>query len=79
MTDLQVVQPVFTLVLYSIFRLRTTAHPAIVGWGMGHSGLSHNAFQTTGGIVDSKGSEQTNQSVSMIRHCDHKEGQLDSL
>jgi hypothetical protein len=31
MTDLQVVQPVFTLVLHSMFRLRTTTLPAIVG------------------------------------------------
>jgi len=30
MTDLQVAQPVFTLVLHSIFRLRATTLPAIV-------------------------------------------------
>jgi hypothetical protein len=39
MTDLQVAQPVFTLVLHSMFRLRATALPAIVGQGMGHSRL----------------------------------------
>jgi hypothetical protein len=30
MTDLQVAQPVFTLVLHSMFRLRVTTLPAIV-------------------------------------------------
>lgn len=35
MTDLQVVQPVFTLVLHSMFRLRATTLPAIVGRGGG--------------------------------------------
>jgi hypothetical protein len=35
MTDLQVAQPVFTLVLHSMLRLRATTLPAIVGWGMG--------------------------------------------
>ena len=30
MTDLQVAQPVFTLVLHSMFRLRATTLPAIV-------------------------------------------------
>ena len=33
MTDLQVAQPVFTLVLPSMFRLRATTLPAIVGRG----------------------------------------------
>jgi len=35
MTDLQVAQPVFTLVLYLMFRLRATTLPAIVGRGDG--------------------------------------------
>jgi hypothetical protein len=30
MTDLQVAQPVFTLVLHSMFRLRATALPAML-------------------------------------------------
>ena len=33
MTDLQVAQPVFTLVLHSIFRLQATMLLAIVGGG----------------------------------------------
>ncbi len=48
MTDLQVAQPVFTLVLHSMFRLRATTLPAIVGRGVGHSRLSRNALQTVG-------------------------------
>ena len=35
MTDLQVAQPLFTLVLHSMFRLRATTLPAIVGRGVG--------------------------------------------
>ena len=34
MTDLQVVQPVFTLVLQTMFRLRATTLSAIVGRGV---------------------------------------------
>jgi hypothetical protein len=65
MTDLQVVQPVFTLVLHSMFRLRATTLPAIVRRGVGHSRLSRNTLQTRGRIVASKKSEQTNQ---MMQH-----------
>ena len=64
MTDLQVTQPVFTLVLHSLFRLRATTLPAIVG-GVGHSHLSRDTLQTRGRIVAMKKSEQTNQ---MMKH-----------
>ena len=57
MTDLQVVQPVFTLVLHSMFRLRTTTLPAIVGREVG---LSRNILQTRGRIVANKKPEQAN-------------------
>jgi hypothetical protein len=51
MTDLQVTQPVFTLVLHSLFPLRETRVLAIVGRRMGHSSLS---FQAREVIVASK-------------------------
>jgi hypothetical protein len=63
MTDLQVAQPVFTLVLHSMFRLGATTLPAIVGRGVGHSRLSRNA--TRGRIAASKKCELTNQ---MMQH-----------
>ena len=65
MTDLQVEQPVFTLVLHSMFRLRATTLPAIFGLGVRHSRLSRNTLQTRGRIVTRKKSEQTNQ---MMQH-----------
>jgi hypothetical protein len=66
MTDLQVAQPVFTLVLHSMFRLRATTLPAIVGRGVGgHSRLARNTLQTTGRTVESKKSEQT---IQMMQH-----------
>jgi hypothetical protein len=61
MTNLQVAQPVFTLVLHCMFRLRGTTFPAIVGRMLGHSRLSRNTVQMREGIVASKKSEQTNQ------------------
>jgi hypothetical protein len=79
MTDLQVAQPVFTLVLHSMFRLRATTLLAIAGRGVGYSHLSRNTLQTRGRIVASKKSEQTNQPCSMIHHRDYEEGELDSL
>ena len=78
MTDLQVAQPVFTLVLRSIFRLRATTLPAIIGRG-GHSRLSRNALQTRGRIAASKKSEQTNQMMQHDSYRDHEEGELDLL
>jgi hypothetical protein len=59
MTDLQVAQPVFTLVLHSMFRLRATTLPVIIGLG-GYSRLSLNTLQTRGRIVASKKSDQAN-------------------
>lgn len=69
-TDLQVVQPVFTLVLHWIFRLRATRLLAIVGPGWvggtpGHSRLSHNTLQTRERIVASKTPEQMNQMMQL--------------
>jgi hypothetical protein len=62
MTDLQVTQPVFTLFLDSMFRLRATTLLAIViGGRMGYSRSSRNALQTVRKIVTSKNSEQTNR------------------
>ena len=57
MTNLQVTQPVFTLVLDLMFLLRAT----MVRRGVGHSRVSRNTIQTKGRIITSKKSEQTNQ------------------
>ena len=43
-TDLQVAQPVFTLVLHWMSRLRATRLLAIVGPEVGHSRLSRNTL-----------------------------------
>ena len=64
MTDLHVAQPVFTLLLHSMFRLRATTLLAIVGRGMGHSRLSgRNTLQMKGRIVATKKSGQRNQTM----------------
>ena len=60
MTDLQVAQPLFDLILHSMFLLRATTPLAIGGPGVERSRLSCNN-QTRGRIVAGKRSEQTNQ------------------
>jgi len=75
-TDLQVAQPVFTLVLHWMFRLRATRFLAIVKRGVGHSSLSRNTLQTRRRIVASKKSGQTNQMMQLDSSPgDHEEGE----
>jgi len=62
MTDLQVAQPVFTLVLHSMFRLRATTLPAIV-IGTFTLVAQHPSHKRKN--VESKKSEQANQ---MMQH-----------